>query len=162
MEPIRNDHPLRRLFSGLIEHAFCAEVGLCDPALTQYLADLLVDFTYVERFSEIDRAQGRRLEQIATLLAVMSDEEPQSATERERAVYRHIGDYTLARSLEQTPDSIADILPEGFHHQNRLWISMPSSSRIGPLTSILGSMRPYVSRLEMYHAAPPKLATEPR
>lgn len=95
MEPIRNDHPLRRLFSGLIEHAFCAEVGLCDPALTEYLADLLVDFTNVERFSEINRAQGKRLEQIATRLAVMSDEEPQSTTERERAVYRHIGDYTL-------------------------------------------------------------------
>lgn len=95
MEPIRNDHPLRRLFSGLIEHAFCAEVGLCDPALTQYLVDLLVDFTHVERFSEINRAQGKRLEQIATLLAVMSDEKPQSTTERERAVYRRIGDYTL-------------------------------------------------------------------
>lgn len=95
MEAIRQDHPLRRMFAGLVEQAFCAEVGVCDPALTGYLADLLVDFTNVERFGAIRNAQGRRLEQIAAMLAVLSEETPPDATERDRRVYRHIGDYTL-------------------------------------------------------------------
>lgn len=95
MESIRKNHPLRRLFSGLVEHAFCTKVGMCDPTLTEYLADLLVDFTHVDRLNAIRNAQGKRLDQIAAMLTVLSDEQPVNATERDRTMYRHIGDYTL-------------------------------------------------------------------
>jgi len=46
----------------------------------------------------------------------------------------------------------APVLPWS-HFQNRRWISMPSSSRIGPLTSILECMRWKVSQLETYQGA---------
>ena len=95
MEPISSGHPLRRLFTGLVEHAFCAEVGLCDPYLTDYLADLLVDFTHIDRFNVIRNMEDKRLEQIAAMLAVMCDEPPASRVERDRTMYRRIGDYTL-------------------------------------------------------------------
>lgn len=95
MEPIRPDHPLRRFFTGLVEHAFCAEVGMCDPALTKYLTDLLVEFTHVDRLDTIRNAEGRRLQEIAAMLALHCDEQLESPVERERAMYRHIGDYTL-------------------------------------------------------------------
>ncbi len=95
MESIRSDHPLRRLFAGLVENAFCGEVGLCDPALTEYVADLLVDFTRVDRLNAMRRAQGKRLDHIASMLVAMTDDVPADATDRERAVYRNIGDYTL-------------------------------------------------------------------
>lgn len=95
MEPVNRDHPLRHLFAGLVEHTFYTEVGLCDPRLTEYLADLLVDFTHVDRFKAISHAQGKRLEQIAAMLSVMEDERPASKAERDRTMYRHIGDYTL-------------------------------------------------------------------
>ena len=95
MESVPTNHPLRRWFAGVVEQTFCTEVGVCNPDLTDYMADLLVDFTHVERLQTIRNAQGKRLEQIASMLAVMSDEKPASRAERDRTMYRHIGDYTL-------------------------------------------------------------------
>lgn len=95
MEPISPDHPLRRLFAGLVEQVFCADMGLCCPSLTDYVADLLVDFSHIERLNVIRRAQGKRLEQIAAMLTLLSEEPPASRLERERTMYRHIGDFTL-------------------------------------------------------------------
>ncbi len=95
MESISADHPLRRLFSGLVEHAFCAEVGMCDPGLTSYVADLLVDFTHVDRLNAVREARAKGIEQVAANLALAMDGEPTSAVERDRKVYRSIGDYTL-------------------------------------------------------------------
>ncbi len=95
MESIRQDHPLRRLFAGLVEHAFCAEVGMCHPALTEYIADLLVSFTHMDRVGALRDAEGKRLDQIAAMLAVLGDKQPTSVAERDRTMYRHIGDYAL-------------------------------------------------------------------
>ncbi len=116
MEPVPQDHALRQLFSGLVENAFCAEVGMCDPALTSYVVDLLVDFVHVDRLRQIDHSEGRRLDQIATMLAVAMDDEPISRIERDRATYRHIGDYTLfwagvyPEQLKRTSRRPADVL----------------------------------------------------
>lgn len=68
---------------------------MCNPTLTGYLADLLVDFTHVDRLRAIQNTQGKRLDQIAAMLAVQSEERPTNDAERDRNVYRHIGDYTL-------------------------------------------------------------------
>ncbi len=94
-DSISSDHPLRRLFTGLVENAFCTEVGMCDPGLTGYVADLLVSFTHVDRLNAIRNASGKRLEQIAAILAVTAEEHPASPVERDLVMYRHIGDYTL-------------------------------------------------------------------
>ncbi len=95
MEAIGPDHPLRRLFTGLVENAFCAEVGVCDPVLNEYLADLLVDFTHVDRINAVRFESGLRLEQLAAVLALAREELPANVAERDRSVYRNIGDYTL-------------------------------------------------------------------
>ena len=95
MESISRDHPLRRLFAGLVDHALCAEVGLCAPNLTDYLADLLVDFVHIDRLNVIRDTRGKRLEQIAAMLAVVTDDSPTDRIDRDRTMYRHIGDYTL-------------------------------------------------------------------
>jgi len=95
MESIHSKHPLRRLFTGLVEHAFCTEVGMCDPVLTEYVSDLLVSFTHIDRLHAIRYASGKRLEQVAAMLAVASEEQPATSVERDRVMYRHIGDYTL-------------------------------------------------------------------
>ena len=95
MQAIGSQHPLRRLFVGLVEDAFCSKVGVCDPSLTDYLADLLVSFTHIERLNTIQNAAGKRLDQIAAMLAVLDDELPERGVNRDRTVYRHIGDYTL-------------------------------------------------------------------
>lgn len=116
MQTIGSNHPLRRLFAGLVEHAFCTEVGMCDPGLTSYVADLLVDFTHIDRLNAIRNASGKRLEQLAAMLAVASDETPVTAVERDRSMYRNIGDYTLfwagiyPEQLKRTSRDPTDVL----------------------------------------------------
>ncbi len=95
MESIEPSHPLRRLFGGLVENAFCAEVGMCDPGLTQYVTELLISFTHIDRLDTIRHAAGKGLERIAAMLAASDDETPASQTERDLRIYRNIGDYTL-------------------------------------------------------------------
>lgn len=95
MMPIGEDHPLRRHLAGAVENAFCAEVGMCDPRLTDYLADLLVNFVHIDTLNAVRNAEGKELEQIAAMLMVLSNERPLSSLERDRLMYRQIGDYTL-------------------------------------------------------------------
>jgi len=107
----------------LIEQAFCTEVGLCNPALTTYLADLLVDFTHIDRLKAIRSTAGKRLDQIATILAVMSDFRPKNVEERDRMVYRQIGDYALfwagvypehlKRAVRNQSDVLLDYVSQG-------------------------------------------------
>ena len=96
MESIGRNHPLRKMFAGIVEHAFCAEVGMCDPGLTDYMADLLVDFTHIDRLDLLRRAAGKEPAKVATMLAMASESEiPVSQVERDRRMYRSLGDYTL-------------------------------------------------------------------
>jgi len=95
MQEIRPDHPLRRLFAGLVEDAFYSQVGMCDPTLTEYLSDLLVTFTHVDRLNVLRDSLGKQLEQVAAKVSVSLGRQPRSSAERELNLYRHIGDYTL-------------------------------------------------------------------
>lgn len=95
MQSIGDDHPLRRHFAALVEYAFQTEVGMCDPRLTDYLSDLLVNFTHMDTLNTLRRIRGRRLEQMAAILAGALRDEVESESRRELAVYRHIGDFSL-------------------------------------------------------------------
>lgn len=92
---IRSDHPIRGLFSGLVENAFFTELGFCEPRLTTYLCDLMVDFLHVDRLDVLRSAFGRSLEQMAAILALKHDVAPLSLEQRDRLMYRHIGDFAL-------------------------------------------------------------------
>jgi len=95
VQPIGEHHPLRRHFSAVVEHAFCTEVGMCDPRLTDYLSDLLVNFTHIDTLNTLRRIRGKRLEQVAAILAGMFGEEMAAGANRDQTVYRQIGDFTL-------------------------------------------------------------------
>lgn len=87
-----SDHPLRRLFAGLTEHAFLTKLGVGDPPLVDYLAVLLARFIHVDRIYRLQDAQGRRLEQVADMMRE-AQALPEGRTRRE--IHRHIGDFTL-------------------------------------------------------------------
>ncbi|MCP4248841.1 MAG: hypothetical protein GY778_17490 [bacterium] len=93
--PKRADHPLYQLFRGLVEHVFCSEVGMCDPKLTDYLATLLGDFVHVDRVYALRGAGGKRMEQIADMLALLECGTDGVRGEGELLVHRHIGDFAL-------------------------------------------------------------------
>ena len=92
---INEGHPLRRHFAAIVEQAFCEKVGMCDPSLTTYLVDLLLAFTHIDYLNTMRNIRNRNLERIASMLVAMSDEKPDTSTEREQATYRQIGDFTL-------------------------------------------------------------------
>ncbi len=95
MQDLCANHPLRRLFRGLVEDAFYSQVGMGDPELTEYLADLLVAFSHMDRLHAIRNASGKRLDQIVSMLAVLHGDQTSGLTDRNRTMYQHIGDYTL-------------------------------------------------------------------
>ena len=87
------DHPLRRLFAGLTEHAFLTHLGIGDPHLVDYLSELLSRFVHMDAVYRLSGVRGKRLEEVADMLFDAESLPPQGRTRRE--VYRHIGDFTL-------------------------------------------------------------------
>lgn len=135
MMDIRPDHPLRRLFAGLVEDTFFTQVGMCDPLLTDYLSDLLVTYTHVDRLNAIRNALGKRVEQIASILAATAGDEATDREVRDRRMYRHIGDFTLFWAGVY-PEQLKRALPES---ADTLIMYVSQGKRSYALASELGS-----------------------
>jgi hypothetical protein len=68
-----------------------SELGIGDPSLVGYVANLLARFVPCQNIWQIRDPQGRPLFQVTEMLA-----EAESADERRRGeCHRHVGDYTL-------------------------------------------------------------------
>ena len=89
---IPQSHPLHRLFRGLTESTFMSELGIGDPSLVGYVADLLASFVPSEGVWQIRDKQGRRLMQVTQMVA---EAESTGDIERRSECHRHVGDYTL-------------------------------------------------------------------
>jgi hypothetical protein len=87
---ISPDHPLRRLFTGLVAKELPG-----DPEISAYVAGLLIDFVHADRLYRIRNSRGRRLEDVAEMLVESNPLLEGRSFEREREVRKHIGDYTL-------------------------------------------------------------------
>jgi hypothetical protein len=89
---ISEEHPLHRLFRGITEHTFMAELGIGDPGIVGYVANLLARFVPSDAVWWIRDAQGRRLPQVTAMVA-----EAETATDAGRRLecHRHVGDFTL-------------------------------------------------------------------
>lgn len=92
---IPRKHPLSQLFISLTERSFYEYLGLCDPWITMYISDLLIEFTYLENLYKIRDARGRRLDDLGEMLMESDLVSRARTVEREREVRKHIGDYTL-------------------------------------------------------------------
>ncbi len=92
---IPETHPLRRLFGQLVERTFYTQVGLPDPRLVTYVSNLLADFVHMDNVFRIRDGRGRRLEEVADMLAESDVRLGASSFIREREVHKHIGDFTL-------------------------------------------------------------------
>jgi hypothetical protein len=86
------DHPLRRMFSGLAEHAFLSHLGVADPPLIDYLSSLLSRFVHIDSVYRLRADDGRPLTEVVDM---MLDAEQMPAGRTRREYYRHIGDFAL-------------------------------------------------------------------
>ena len=89
---IPESHPLHRLFRGITEQTFMAELGIGDPGLVGYVANLLACFVPSDTVWKLRDRQGRRLKEVATMVA---EAESAPNDDRRRECHRHVGDFTL-------------------------------------------------------------------
>ncbi len=89
---ISESHPLHRLFRGMTEHTFLSELGIGDPRLVGYLANLLAAFVPSDTVWMIRDGNGRRLRQVTAMVA---EAESAADADRRRECHRHVGDFTL-------------------------------------------------------------------
>lgn len=93
--PISAGHPLRDLFQALVDRTFEAQLGVHEPQLTAYVGNILVDFVHRDHVFRVRDGQGRRLEEVAEMMVQGDVQLEATSFERERAVHKHIGDFTL-------------------------------------------------------------------
>jgi hypothetical protein len=87
----RRELILRRFFSGVTEYAFHARLGVADPPLVDYIAELLVRFVRSDELYRVRSPRGQRLTHVTDMLAEAQHREGPAR----RQVHRHIGDFTL-------------------------------------------------------------------
>lgn len=87
------NHPLRRLFTGLTEHAFMTSIGVADPPLIDYVSELLARFTHFSAIYRLQSSEGRTLTEVAEMAMEAEEIPPEGRTRRE--YHRHIGDFAL-------------------------------------------------------------------
>ncbi len=86
------NHPLQRLFRGLTESTFLSELGIGDPKLIGYVADLLARFVPNQEIWRLRDAEGTRLTRVALMVA---EAESSSDEDRRRECHQHVGDFSL-------------------------------------------------------------------
>jgi hypothetical protein len=89
---ISESHPLHRLFRGITEQTFMDELGIGDPGLVGYVANLLARFVPSDAIWWVRDSHGRRLQRVATMVA---EAESAPDPDRRRECHRHVGDFTL-------------------------------------------------------------------
>jgi hypothetical protein len=87
------EHPLRRLFAGLAEHAFFSHLGVADPPLIDYLSSLLTRFVHNDDMYRLRSTSGRPLTELTEM--VIEAELLPAGGRAKRDYYRHIGDFAL-------------------------------------------------------------------
>ena len=93
---VPESHPLQQLFIELVGRHYAEELGLRNPQLVNYVAQLLAEFCDVEQLLKIRNTTGKPLADVGEMLTE-SDPVfgPAPSFDRERQVRKHIGDYTL-------------------------------------------------------------------
>lgn len=93
---IPETHPLRQLFLDLVSRHYADEIGLRDPEISTYVANILTEFCDVEQLFKLREAGGRKLNDVGEMLLESNPVYgPAPSFDRERQVRKHIGDYTL-------------------------------------------------------------------
>ena len=93
---IPESHPLERFFLELVERHYSHDIGLRNPQISNYVANLLTEFCQADQLRKIHDAAERPLDDVGAML-LESDPVFGNAPsfDRERQVRKHIGDYAL-------------------------------------------------------------------
>jgi hypothetical protein len=91
----RGEHSLRQFFENLVWRHFTEDMRLEEPSITQYVSDLLSSFAHIKNLYQIRNAYGKQLDDVGEMLVESNPMLEATSFDRERAVRKHVGDYTL-------------------------------------------------------------------
>jgi hypothetical protein len=94
----RGQRSLRQFFADLVWRHLFADVRLEEPSVAQYVSNLLADFASTDSLYRIRNALGERLEDVGEMLIESNPLLEARSFDRERAVRKHVGDFTLFMS----------------------------------------------------------------
>lgn len=92
---VPKQHPLRRLFDGMVEQVFMSEIGICNPRLTDYLGEMLSEFVHVDQIFRMRSVDGSAICELSRIEADSCLGPNVAEQERRRLINRYIGDFTL-------------------------------------------------------------------
>ena len=92
---ISQNHPLRTLFQHLVRGNFRRGAQLDDAEVADYVSAMLLDFVHAENLYRIRNARGQQLKDVADMLVESNPLLEAPSFDRERAVRKHVGDFTL-------------------------------------------------------------------
>ena len=137
---IRSSHPLHRMFRGITEHTFQSELGIADPPLVGYVANLLACFVPSQTIWRLHDGQGRRLHEVTAMVA---EAETALDADRRRECHRHVGDFTLFWTGVY-PEALSKLQASGspdhlinFQHQGKRSYYLASTLETGNEAPIL-------------------------
>ncbi|MEM7783456.1 MAG: hypothetical protein AAF939_03910 [Planctomycetota bacterium] len=90
-ESSRPRSPIQRYFAGLTENTFQSQLGVVDPPLVDYLAELLLRSVRTDVVHKIRGVTGRPLMSVHEMFA----EAAARLGDAKRELHQHIGDFTL-------------------------------------------------------------------
>ena len=94
MSDINKSHPLYSLFAELVHSALGQNAHMYGKyGLDGYLTELLIQFSKTEQIFQIKNKNGTTVTSIYEMLAEADVRMNADSFERERQVYKHIGDY---------------------------------------------------------------------
>lgn len=105
---VPESHALREFLGTLVEKHYSEELGLRDPEITCYIANMLAEFCDEGELHKVHDANGRPLADVGEMLLEADPVYGAAPSfDRERQVRKHIGDYTLF---------FAGMYPESINH----------------------------------------------
>jgi hypothetical protein len=111
-------HPLEPFFHQVVRNSYEGKLGLHDPDVTGYVAQLLCEFSQAENLYKVCDEAGRPIEELTEMMAASDPVHgTASSFDAERAVRKHIGDYALF---------VAGMYPEAMGSNRRLRRHHPS------------------------------------
>jgi len=89
-------HPLELFFQQAVRNIYEGKLGLNDPDVTAYVARLLCDFTDANKLYRVRDEAGRPIEELKDMLEASDPVNGTAASfDEERAIRKHIGDFSL-------------------------------------------------------------------
>jgi len=95
--PESSSEKLKGFFLTVVRKSF-DQLGLGDRQITEYVASVLAEFSRADRWLAIRGAEGRKLTDVVEELVAQLGPGEQARINGERALRKHVGDYTLFMS----------------------------------------------------------------